>query len=102
MAVFLFFSTAIWAQGLFENAGNEMGDCAFKDKQLKALAISGYTKGALFGGRDMADNAIVSGSYAQAALKLNSEKTGIGRAFAEVRLSAGNNRGSTFAACDVR
>ena len=66
------------------------------------MDFSGYVKAAIFGGRDSADNAIVSGSYGQAALKLNAERNGIGRAFAELRLNAGNNRGSTFVAFDVR
>jgi hypothetical protein len=92
----------ILAQGLFENAGNDSSNYVSGDKQSKALAMSGYVKGALFGGQDNADSAIVSGNYAQAALKLNAEKSGMGRAFAEVRLDAGNNRGSTFLACDVR
>ena len=102
VAISFLLPATILAQGLFENAGNDNNDSASGLKQSKALSINGYVKGALFGGRDSADNTIVSGSYAQAALKFNAEKTGMGRAFAEVRLDAGNNRGSTFAACDVR
>jgi hypothetical protein len=102
VAVLLMLPAKIPAQGLFENAVNGSNDSASGDKQSKAFAMSGYVKGALFGGRDNADNAIVSGSYAQAALKLNTEKSGIGRAFAEARLNAGYGRGSAFAAIDVR
>ena len=92
----------IFAQGLFESAGNVGNDSASGDKQSKALAINGYVKGAFFGGQDNAENTIVSGSYAQAALKLNAEKSGMGRAYAEVRLNAGYTRGSPITACDVR
>ncbi len=92
----------IQAQGLFENSGNDSSNSASGEKQSKTLEISGYVKSALFGGRDNADSAIVSGSYAQAALKFDAKKSGMGRAYAEVRLSAGNNRGSTFTAIDVR
>jgi hypothetical protein len=102
VAIFFLLSADIPAQGLFESAGNDTGNSASQDKQSKALSIGGYVKGALFGGRDSANNAVVSGSYAQAALKFDAEKDGIGRAFAEVRLNAGNIRGSTFAAVDVR
>jgi hypothetical protein len=102
LAVSLLLPAAICAQGLFENAVNGGSDSVSGDKPSKALTIGGYVKGALFGGRDSVNNTVVSGSYAQAALKLNAEKTGIGRAFAEVRLNAGNNRGTAFAALDVR
>jgi hypothetical protein len=100
--IFLLFSTTIPAQGLFENAGNDSSGTAAGNKQSKTFEISGYVKGALFGGRDNADSVVVSGSYAQAALKLNAEKSGIGRAFAEARLNAGYGRGSAFAAIDIR
>jgi hypothetical protein len=102
VAICLMLPAIIPAQGLFENAGNDSSGTAAGDKQSKSFDVSGYVKGALFGGRDNADSIIVSGSYAQAALKLNAEKSGIGRAFAEVRLNAGYDRGSPFAALDVR
>ncbi len=90
------------AQGLFENAGNESKDSASGDTPSKALQIGGYVKGALFGGQDNAEKTIMSGSYGQAALKISAEKSGLGRVFAEARLNAGYNRGSAFAAIDVR
>lgn len=90
------------AQGLFENPGIDAGDSTSGNSQSKVLAISGYVKGALFGGQDNSNEAIISGSYSQAALKLNADKSGIGTAFTEIRLNAGYKRGSTFAACDVR
>jgi hypothetical protein len=98
----LLLPVAIAAQGLFESAGNVGNDSAFGDKQPKAVVINGYAKGAFFGGRDNADKTIVSGSYAQTALKLNAEKSGLGRTFAEVRLNAGFSRGSPITAFDVR
>ncbi|MBN1130114.1 MAG: hypothetical protein JXA71_14075 [Chitinispirillaceae bacterium] len=102
MIFFLMSPATIPAQGLFESAGNESSTSASGDTEANVLAISGYVKGALFGGQDNAENAIVSGSYAQSALKLDAEKTGMGRAFAELRLNAGYARGTAFTAMDVR
>lgn len=102
VAIYLMLPATIPAQGLFENAGNDSSGTAASGKQSKAFEMNGYVKGALFGGRNNADSVIISGSYAQAALKLNAEKSGIGRALAEVRLNAGFGRGSPFAAIDVR
>jgi hypothetical protein len=102
LMVSLIVPATIPAQGLFENAGNDSSGSAAGEKQSKSFEVSWYVKGALFGGRDNADSVIVSGSYAQAALKLNADKSGLGRAFAELRLNAGYGRGSAFAALDVR
>jgi hypothetical protein len=91
----LMLQTAIQAQGLFESAASGIG-------QQKTLSLSGYVKGSLCGGRNNSNDAVVSSGNTQVSLKLSAEKSGIGKAFSEVRLNAGRIRDSSSVTCDVR
>jgi len=108
-ALFLFtLSTFIYSQDLFENAskdssaGNSTSSSSTDKSANKTIDVSGFVKGAFFGGSNDNNDAIMLGSYGQTALKLNAEKNGVGNAFAEVRLNAGYDRGVESAKCDVR
>jgi len=99
------FSTCIYSQDLFESASKDSsaGTSSSNDKILnKTVDVSGFVKGAFFGGSNDNNDAVMLGSYGQTALKLNVEKNGVGNAFAEVRLNAGYDRGVESEKCDVR
>jgi hypothetical protein len=99
--------TILCAQGLFESAGTTSGgsDSASPgsdNPQSKLLSLSGYVKGAVFGGKNDHLDPTILGSYGQTSLKLKTEKNGLGAAFAEIRLNAGAVRGAQPIICDVR
>lgn len=92
----------VHAQGLFESAGKDNPDStAVKDK-AKPFSMGGYIKGALCGGQNSNNDAVISAGNAQVSLKLTAEKSDIGKAFAEVRFNAGKVRDSSSIGCDVR
>jgi hypothetical protein len=95
-------TTALYAQGLFESASVDSGAATAAERQSPPLALSGFVKGAAFGGHNAANEEALTGSYAQTSLKLDFRKAGLARAFAEVRLNAGYNREAPFADWDIR
>jgi hypothetical protein len=102
MACLLFFSICAYSQGLFESASSDSSLIASSETSNKAIDFSGFVKGAIFSGNNADHDPAIFGSYGQTSLKLNAEKNGIGKAFAEVRLNAGNMRGTEAVNCDVR
>jgi hypothetical protein len=81
------------AQGLFESAGNE---------QTTVMSLNGYVKGSFCGGQNSANDPVISQSNAQLALKLDSKISGIGKIFAEARLTGGKTRDSASVNLDLR
>ncbi|MBN1577121.1 MAG: hypothetical protein JW913_11245 [Chitinispirillaceae bacterium] len=94
--------TAIHAQGLFESAGEDDAASGMGKEQAKSFSLIGYVKGSICGGQNDNNDAVISSGNAQAALKISAEKSGIGKAFSEIRLNAGKIRGSSSISCDVR
>ena len=89
------------AQGLFESAGMESADQS-GNSGGKAVDLSGYVRGAFFGGRNSGKDPEVKAAYAEVSLKLDARKSNIGKAFAEVRLQPGIEHGSSIFLPDVR
>jgi hypothetical protein len=89
-------------QGLFESSVASSAPDSATQGSAKAIDFSGFVKGALFGGQDDQNSAAMQGVYGQASLKLSAKKEGIGSAFAEVRLTGGNVRGSEPPAAELR
>lgn len=92
-------NTPIFSQGLFESTGEADGT---ENGIVSPLTFSGHSKGAVSGGRNSAGKAVISGTNAQLSLKLAAQKSGIARAFAEVRFNAGRFRDSSVVAFDLR
>jgi hypothetical protein len=84
------------AQGLFESAG------IIGEGPAKSFSLNGYIKGTVCGGENSKNQTIVSAAYAQLSLKLDAQKSGLGRAFAEVRFNAGRISDSSLTAFDLR
>lgn len=101
-ALLLSVSMYSYSQGLFESASGDSSLSSSSQSAAKPMDFSGFVKGAVFGGRNDAHDPTIIGSYGQTSLKLNAEKIGVGKAFAEVRLNAGTDRGNELIACDVR
>jgi len=97
--LFLMVQTFLFAQGLFESAGQEASSAG--NEEANPLSLSGYLKGSLCGGQDN-NHVIVSSGNAQVSLKLTAERSGLAKAFSEVRLNGGKIRDSSSIACDVR
>jgi hypothetical protein len=97
-----FLALPLYAQGLFESASSDSTAGATEADQSKALVVGGFIKGAFFGGHDNDHEEAVTGAYGQTSLKLDYKKSGIARAFAEARLTAGFNRELPFADVEVR
>ncbi|RQW03975.1 hypothetical protein EH222_11845 [candidate division KSB1 bacterium] len=72
------------------------------NEPVQSYALNGYARGGFYGGQNSDDQAVISSANSQLSLKLGIEPSGIGKAFAEVRLNAGTNRDSSSILCDVR
>ncbi|MBN1306394.1 MAG: hypothetical protein JXA18_00655 [Chitinispirillaceae bacterium] len=98
----LFSLCLVAAQSLFESAGRESPNQAGKSGREKAVDLSGYVRGAFFGGQNYGKEAEVKAAYAEVSLKLDARKSDIGKAFTEVRLKPGIEHGSMIFLPDIR
>lgn len=96
------FSICTYSQGLFESASSDSPLTTGSQSTNKTIDFSGFLKGAIYGGNNDNHDPAIIGGYGQTSLKLNVDKNGIGTAFAEVRINAGNVRGTEPVVCDVR
>lgn len=90
----------VYGQGLFESAIND--SCMSVTAPAKSFSLSGHVKSTLCGGQNSDNEAVVSAGNTRVALTLAAEKPAMGKAFAEVRLTAGTIRDSSAVCCDVR
>ncbi len=64
------------------------------NNSTQSPALNGYIKGAIFCGANGNNDPILMGHYGEMDLKTDIRKQSFGRAFADLRLDAGDNRGS--------
>ena len=76
------------AQGLFESAESSRDPLLPAQTSARSVDVSGYVRGALFGGQNSEKDAEIKSAYADVSLKLNARKTNLGRACAELRLTS--------------
>jgi hypothetical protein len=88
----------LWAESLFENAEATPTDSETpgngNSQSSLNLNVNGYVKGAVYVGRNDAAEPVLQGSYGEFDIKGEVEKSELGRAFVEIRASAGENRAS--------
>jgi hypothetical protein len=75
-------------QGLFESAqGVSAGKDSVKSPSgsLPGFGMNGFVKAAFFAGRNATDDPVMQSGYAEGSLKLSVSKSGLGKAFAEIR-----------------
>lgn len=101
-ACLLSVSMSAYSQDLFENANT--GDSVASKSPVSSpdFAIGGYIRGGLYGGRADKDDAEMKAGNGLLSLRLSAQKTGIAKAFADIRMEAGSLNGKMVNAIDVR
>ncbi|MCK4663020.1 MAG: hypothetical protein KAT68_09160 [Bacteroidales bacterium] len=100
--ILLIINSELFAQSLFENAGNELSDNEKKQENLN-VDINGYIRGVFYIGENIADNiAEFKSLYGETALKLKADKGEFGNAFAEIRYRNGYQFGKEFSLVELR
>lgn len=91
---------AVLAQGLFEEAVESESEEPGKEK---LFSLNGYVRGVYYGGKipeEMAGE--TKYAYGDAALKIDINKTDLGKAFAELRYTGGYGGDEGFSTFDIR
>lgn len=100
--IILLANSQLFAQSLFENAGNELSDNEKKQENLNA-DINGYIRGVFYIGESITNDITEFKSlYGEAALKLKADKGELGNAYAEIRCRSGYQFGKEFSLMDLR